>query len=449
MSLNSFEIIRKLGEGAFSCVYKVNRKLDGQCYALKKVKLGTLSIKEKENALNEIRILASFCHNNIIAYKDSFIDEKSNTLCIVMELAEGGDLMKRINEHKKLGSNFSEYEIWSALVHIANGLKVLHNANIIHRDLKCANIFISKDGVYKLGDLNISKVNKLGLAYTQTGTPYYASPEVWRDEPYNYSSDIWSLGCVIYEMAALDPPFVASDIQVLYKKIIKGDYHEIPHIYSESLVRVIRQLLQVNPNLRPNCEQILNLPTVKRYASFSLNKDPKDYESPELLKTIKFEPCIQNLKTKLPTPNYENRGISANYKIPVSLSNRDINTRGQELCRNRSLNSRESPKMPILRQISLEALERNNRHKNLLRLDGDIPDILNKYPVLKPPIISPEKYAKKIEDIVNRKFPDSAIKPLNKIGMMIIETPKPPLRIPPLIQSPLLMPMFKEPALHG
>jgi hypothetical protein len=105
--------------------------------------------------------------------------------------------------------------------------------------------------------------------------------------------------------------------------------------------------------------------------------------------------------------------------------------------------------MPILRQISLEVLERNNRHKNLLRLDGDIPDILNKYPVLKPPIISPEKYAKKIEEIVNRKFPDSAIKPLNKIGMMIIETPKLPLRVPPLIQSPLLMPMFKEPALHG
>ena len=94
MSLNNFEIIRKLGEGAFSCVYKVHRKSDGQTYALKKVKLGNLNMKEKENALNEIRIMASFSHPNIIAYKESFIDESSNTLCIVMELAEGGDLMK-------------------------------------------------------------------------------------------------------------------------------------------------------------------------------------------------------------------------------------------------------------------------------------------------------------------------------------------------------------------
>ena len=104
------------------------------------------------------------------------------------------------------------------------GIKSLHDKKILHRDLKCANIFITKDNTYKLGDLNVSKVLKQGLAYTQTGTPYYASPEVWMDKPYNAKSDIWSLGCVVYEMAALRPPFQASDLQSLYKKVKAGKF---------------------------------------------------------------------------------------------------------------------------------------------------------------------------------------------------------------------------------
>ena len=88
------------------------------------------------------------------------------------------------------------------------GLRSLHDLGIIHRDLKTANVFISKNGLVKLGDMNVSKsADKNGLNYTQTGTPYYASPEVWRDEPYDFKSDIWSLGCVLYEMITLKPPF--------------------------------------------------------------------------------------------------------------------------------------------------------------------------------------------------------------------------------------------------
>jgi NIMA (never in mitosis gene a)-related kinase len=97
-------------------------------------------------------------------------------------------------------------------------LKKLHESDIIHRDLKCANVFIS-DKTYKLGDLNVSKVAKQGFVQTQTGTPYYASPEVWKDQPYGLKSDIWSLGCVIYEMAALHPPFRASDMLGLFRKV--------------------------------------------------------------------------------------------------------------------------------------------------------------------------------------------------------------------------------------
>lgn len=105
------------------------------------------------------------------------------------------------------------------------GLKALHDLNIMHRDLKSANVFINKDYSVKLGDMNISKVaNNEGLNYTQTGTPYYASPEVWRDEPYNFKSDIWSLGCVLYELITLEPPFKANNMAALHKKIQKGRY---------------------------------------------------------------------------------------------------------------------------------------------------------------------------------------------------------------------------------
>lgn len=83
------------------------------------------------------------------------------------------------------------------------GLKQLHDKKIVHRDIKCANVFLMKDGDLKLGDLNVSKVAKQGMLQTQTGTPYYASPEVWNDKPYDLKSDIWSAGCVLYEMIML------------------------------------------------------------------------------------------------------------------------------------------------------------------------------------------------------------------------------------------------------
>lgn len=118
---------------------------------------------------------------------------------------------------------------------------------------KSANVFLSKNGSVKLGDLNVSKILKKGLCQTQTGTPYYASPEVWCDEPYDYKSDIWSLGCVLYEVVTLRPPFRAEDMEGLYKKVMKGVYPKISSKYSIDLGQMIKQLLQTNPNIRPSC----------------------------------------------------------------------------------------------------------------------------------------------------------------------------------------------------
>ena len=143
-------------------------------------------------------------------------------------------------------------------------LKALHQRNILHRDLKSANVFLQKNGNAKLGDLNVSKVAKKGLLYTQTGTPYYASPEVWRDQPYGSKSDIWSLGCVCYEMVTLKPPFRANDMNGLYKRVLKGVYPPIDHKYSADIKTVISRMLQTDARERPSCAQILELNIIKQ-----------------------------------------------------------------------------------------------------------------------------------------------------------------------------------------
>lgn len=110
----------------------------------------------------------------------------------------------------------------------------------MHRDIKSANILINKFGAVKLADFNVSKVVKCdGLLRTQTGTPYYASPEVWQDKPYNFKSDIWSLGCVLYEMASGRPPFKATDMKGLYKKVCAAAYPPLPGRYSKEFREVI------------------------------------------------------------------------------------------------------------------------------------------------------------------------------------------------------------------
>ena len=181
-----------------------------------------------------------------------------------MEYADNGDLFQKIVTHQKAGTIYTEEEVWIVFIQIVRGLKALHDLRIMHRDLKSANVFLYKNGRAKLGDMNVSKVARKGLSYTQTGTPYYASPEVWRDQPYDVKSDIWSLGCVIYEMITLKPPFRAEDMQGLYKKVLRGKYPKIGEKYSTELQQVVRTLIQVSPHLRPTCDVILEMKAVER-----------------------------------------------------------------------------------------------------------------------------------------------------------------------------------------
>lgn len=139
------------------------------------------------------------------------------------------------------------------------GLKALHDSKICHRDLKCANIFLTSKGEAKLGDFNVSKVLHRGMLHTQTGTPYYASPEVWQDKPYDQKSDIWSLGCVLYEMIAHRAPFKSNSMKELYKKVIAARYPQIKNNgFLPDILLLIKIILNPQPRLRPSCNTLLN-----------------------------------------------------------------------------------------------------------------------------------------------------------------------------------------------
>ena len=307
--MENFEIISKLGEGAYSTVFKVKRKIDNQIYALKKVKLSNLNDKEKTNSLTEVRILASVKSKYVISYKEAFFDEKDSTLGIVMEFADNGDLYQKIIEHKRQKTYFEETEVWSIFIQLVKGLKSLHDLRILHRDLKSANVFLFKNGLAKLGDLNVSKVAKRGLGYTQTGTPYYASPEVWKDLPYDNKSDIWSLGCVLYEMITLHPPFRAKNMEELYKKVLSGDISQLPSQFSTDLYEIVSLLIKVNSDKRPNCNDILNNSIIKNRIEFFKNKENEveidENEEQNLLKTIHMPKNLLYLSNQLPKPNYK------------------------------------------------------------------------------------------------------------------------------------------------
>ena len=332
--MDDFQILSKLGEGAYSTVYKVKRIIDNQVYALKKVKLMNLSEKEKENSLNEVRILASVKSNFVVSYKEAFFDEKDNTLGIVMEFADRGDLYQQIVAHKKTAKFFEESDIWRIFIQLVKGLKALHDLKILHRDMKSANVFLFSNGCAKLGDLNVSKVARRGLGYTQTGTPYYASPEVWKDKPYDHKSDVWSLGCVLYEMITLRPPFRAKDMEGLFNKVCKGQFSKIPERFSEDLFTIVKYLLQVNSIQRPSCEQILQHPIIlKRIEYFKSFGNDEENEDKCLLKTIHMPKNLLFLSDKLPKPNYDKK-----FKINNNNNNNTNNVNDEENKNYRSFN---------------------------------------------------------------------------------------------------------------
>ena len=307
-SLLDFETIKKIGKGSFGSVYLVKRKKDSKIYALKSVILSNLSKNQQESSVNEVRILASVHHQNVISYKEAFWDDNTSSLNIVMEFADDGDLYTKIKKMKEEKIFFEEKTIWDYTIQIIQGLKSLHDKNIMHRDLKSENIFLTKNHKCKIGDMNVSKVLKEKLLMTQTGTPYYASPEVWMNKPYSFKSDLWSIGCVIYEMCELKTPFNGKDMDELFINVCMNKAERINKRYSDDLWLMIKKLLEVNVDKRYNCKQFLECDIVKnKINEFNSieNNNEESMDNSLLLNTIVFRD-IKDIKKQLPNKKYYN-----------------------------------------------------------------------------------------------------------------------------------------------
>lgn len=185
-----------------------------------------------------------------------------------MEHCGGGDLSDIIKHAKKKNNDFIDEDlIWRIFSQILIALRYCHCKKpnpILHRDIKPANVFIGQNNNVKLGDFGLSKVlcNDSRYAYTNVGTPYYMSPEQINEEKYNHKSDIWSLGCIIYETAALKPPFKAENYLSLAMKIKEGKFDRIPSHYSEDLQAIIEQMLNIDQSKRPSVMDLFEYPRV-------------------------------------------------------------------------------------------------------------------------------------------------------------------------------------------
>ena len=381
--ISDFEKVKELGKGSFGSVYLVRRKEDHKIYALKSVYLQKLNKKEQQNSVNEVRILASVNHPNVIGYKEAFWDEKDNSLNIVMEYADDGDLQTKINKMRKERTRFEENLIWSYSIQMIEGLKALHDKNIMHRDLKSANIFLVKDKYQcKIGDMNVSKVIKEKELLTQTGTPYYASPEVWRDEPYSYKSDLWSIGCVIYELCNLKPPFKGKDLDELFLNVCKGKPERIYNTYSDDLWKMIQMLLEVDVKKRCDCNKFLNNPLIIRKIKELKNENNeyknleknKDIDEGNLLETIRFD-NILDIKRQLPTKkNYSNTNTS---QLSNKINNNEIKNKKKNIVKYQKINTNriKTNKIPIRKEIKKE--------KDINKINIDYQKIIKNSPRIK------------------------------------------------------------------
>lgn len=265
--MDNYEVLSQIGKGSFGVVTKLRRKSDSKILVWKELNYGKMGEREKHQLVSEVNILKQLHHPNIVQYYDRIIDKKQTKIYIIMEYCEGGDMGSLLKRCKKDQDFIAEDVIWKIFTQIVLALNECHTrkaGKILHRDLKPANIFLDIQNNIKLGDFGLARVlnEQSTFAQTHVGTPYYMSPEQITEARYNEKSDIWSLGCLVYELAALKPPFEASNHLALAMKIKSGKFDRVPLRYSEDLQKVIRSMLEIDAGRRFGIADLMGLGNV-------------------------------------------------------------------------------------------------------------------------------------------------------------------------------------------
>ena len=318
--MEKYRKVKVVGKGSFGHAVLVQSVADRKLYIMKIIDVSRMERKQKEEALNEVHVLKAMRHPYIVTYRESFMDKRC--LCIVMDYADGGDMYSKIAKQKQLNKGFPENMILDWFVQICLAIKHMHDRKILHRDLKTQNVFLTSKGEVKIGDFGISRVlqHTYDCAQTAIGTPYYLSPEICQEKPYNQKSDIWSLGCILYEIVTLRHAFDASSMKGLVVKILRGTYPSIPSAYSQNLKELIDEMLQKDAKNRPSVKKILEKEFLSSRISQLLSQTVTKHEFGNSV-LAKPEPRREELKEDNLIREVEKRPQSSNERIKKRSQN--------------------------------------------------------------------------------------------------------------------------------
>ena len=275
--IGKYQIIKKIGEGSYAKIYKVKKDSSDKTYVLKNIPVSEEDYSSMKEILNESSILSTCDNIYVVKYYDSFF--YSGTFNIITEFCPYGDLFGYIKFYKERGSKIEEKIIWIIFIQLSLGLSYLHHKKILHRDIKTKNIFIKNNLTVKIGDFGIAKILNSTSSYAHTfiGTPYYISPELCKDQPYNDKSDVWSLGCVLYELCTLNHPFEGGTQVEIYEKIMTQKFKAISPEYSLELKKMVDLLLEKDEKKRPKMKDIIRMKCVIDKANkYNINIDLVD-----------------------------------------------------------------------------------------------------------------------------------------------------------------------------